>query len=330
MSLYNLPFGTVTAVLEAIAKSQGVPFEGKGEKQYSAPCPWHPAKRKKRESLSVNNETNQWHCFFGCGQGGVLAAVLRLAPNIAFDRRSALEWMVANNLIPPARPSTWTTPQEQFEADLTRRCTRDGVLYPSTAAVRNAARKVHMPKAALEIEPWFEDPDPVKNANPLREELKLPVLHAIACILEYEGDDYERLSSGINREFLVAFYARGYMSDLLTSDRAAQPPIFPNTARAFARLARWLSDEASPVDEYVEAHARALIAPAEASGVRTWYDPTGSLPASRYFAYQSLLRAGAGKYERPWHTIERQLHKAPARHDHLRAWIDEMSGAHAS
>ncbi|TAM91160.1 hypothetical protein EPN42_04680 [bacterium] len=330
MSLHDLPFGTITSVMARIAQAQGLPFEGSQRESYHTRCPWHTRPGSKHDSLQIDNVHNGWTCHARCGHGGILHAVIRLAPEIGFDRRSALEWLTREGLIPPAETPTWSAPQERFEIEVQRQCTRDGIVYPSTAAVRNLARRHHLPRAPLEIEPWWEAADPVRNADPLRPDALAATLHNLSLLLFHRPDDSQRVRDAMQAEAPARVFAQAMLDDLLRNPRAPLPPLYFESARAIARAARRLSDGAEPIGTYVDAHAAALSRPHGPSGARTWFDRTGTLPAYRYDAYQYALLHAEQRFGKPWHTVERELHRDASRHERLVAWIDARAGARVS
>jgi len=335
MALHDLPFGTITRLLERVAQAQGRSFvPDYAAQKYHTVCPWHvtsrPARGKKeREALQVDNVNNGWSCHHGCGRGGILAVLPRLAPEIAFDRRSSLEWMVSQGLIPPAETPLWKTPEELYDHDVVRRCTRGREVFPSTAAVRNAARRVHLPSAVMEPEPWWEAADPAENADPGRPAAISQTLHHIGCLIGvFDGDV---LLQALEREPAARIHAEVLLGDFARNPSAEPFRVhFPN-ACGLARVARMISDPTlAPIGAYVEAHARAMTGPDGALGVSTWFDPTGSLPARRYHAYQHLLALGERHYNMPWHAVEHRLHADTSSHAKLLTWIDGIAGTLAS
>lgn len=326
MSLHSLPAGTITLVLEAIARDQHRIFDANHSlKQYSVRCPWC---EKKRESFSVNNADNFWNCFYGCGKGGVLTAVIRLHPDGGIDRPSALAWLASRGFIPPADRRLMPTFEEAYQEQLTRLCTKNGVLYPSTAFVRNSARASVAHRfgriVTPEPVPWYEAPEPWDHADPDR---RLALAQATSELATLVGEPIELIFPHIRREWpLISRIARR-MIDLRSKEPIEIEPIHEDQAKAIARLARYAWKDDSPLEPYVSAHAAAILNPQEPSRVKTWYDPSGEAAANIYFRYAHALAILGSTDIRPWPAIERSLHDDREQQRALIPWIHSFSKA---
>lgn len=332
MSLYNLPYDTISKVITAIAREQGLTFVERGihNNRYATRCPWHELEGKKRLSFSVNAESNTWNCHYGCGKGGILNAVILLHPRVGMDRYSAISWLTEKGLIPPSDAAFAPSEKDDLEETLRRLCTKDGKTWPSTATVRNKAREIVAQRfrkfPTHEPVSWDEPAEPWVAHDPDWLAAREMVLHGIGSQLQMTIDElHERapLEPRLQQYLLVRIdeeYHRPGVEGF---------PITMPVAQAMARLVR-REIAAEPIDVYVWSHAACIVRPDDPANVPSWFNPTGTAPAKRYLRYVELLEMLAESERRTWQEMERKLHELPELQSALLPWIEARAAGAAA